>query len=74
MNGSNVVSIFTSNSILLSGSRNPIPATIEVDVHTGKIIAIHDGRADRTDEKYKDIPDELWNDTGETWILPGLVE
>ena len=74
MKPTNSISVFTSNAVLLTGIKNPTPATIEIDKSTGKILAIHEGRANRSEEKYKDIADESWVDLGDKWILPGIFE
>ena len=74
MKPTNSISVFTSNAVLLPGIKNPAPATIEIDQSTGKIFAIHEGRANRSEEKYKDIADESWVDLGDKWMLPGIFE
>lgn len=64
--------VLTSNNVLLSDNLDPTPATIEVDLPTGKIAAIHAGRRERS--HYSAVPDDLWIDAGDLYILPGLVE
>ncbi|KAG8918778.1 hypothetical protein FRC01_001656 [Tulasnella sp. 417] len=65
--------IVSSNNVLLKGQKNPRPATFEVNVNTGKINAVHEGKRDKS-EYYASTPDELWIDAGDLYVLPGLVD
>ena len=66
------IRIFGGRRVLLPGRDEPIPASIHVDLTTGKIIAINEGRYERSDLN----PDreDHWIDAGENIIIPGLVE
>lgn len=64
------VTIFTGRNVLLPGCDDPKPATIIVDIATGKITDIQDAYLDRIQ-----FPaDVTWIDAGDKYILPGLVE
>lgn len=67
------IRVFTSSNVLLTGSTEPHPATIEVDTTTGKITAIHNKRSVSTTD-YPDLTENDFHDAGDAWILPGLVE
>lgn len=69
----NTLLVLTSDQVLLDTSEAPSPATIEVDLASGKIVAVHKGRRDRG-EHYADLSDEFWVDAGDLFLLPGLVE
>lgn len=64
--------VFTSSNVLLPGSDHPKAATLEVDKATGRIKSLREQRADRSD--YPHISEDSWQDAGDKWILPGLVE
>ncbi|TDL17681.1 allantoinase [Rickenella mellea] len=64
--------VFTSSNVLLPGSTHPAAATIEVDLASRKIVAVHDDVLTRSD--YPHISDERWFDAEDKWILPGLVD
>ncbi|THH07312.1 hypothetical protein EW146_g9357 [Bondarzewia mesenterica] len=64
--------ILTGNSILLPGSENPKPGTIEFSKLTGKIVAVHEERRGR--DAYNDVDDANWFDAVDNFILPGLVD
>jgi allantoinase len=64
------VTIFTGKNVLLPDCDDPKPATITVDIATGKITDIRDGYLDRNQ-----FPaDVTWIDAGDKYILPGLVD
>lgn len=65
--------VLTSNNVLVQGHPDPVPATVEVDLATGKISAIHLARRDRQ-QHYPSIADTRWVDAGDLYILPGLIE
>lgn len=65
--------VVSSNNVLLKGLKKPQPATFEVNLDTGKIDAVHEGKRDKS-EYYASTPDELWIDAGDLYVLPGLVE
>ncbi|KAG8918934.1 hypothetical protein FRC01_001576 [Tulasnella sp. 417] len=65
--------IVSSNNVLMKGQKNPRPATFEVNVGTGKIDAVYEGKRDKS-EYYASTPDELWIDAGDLYVLPGLVD
>lgn len=65
--------IVSSNNVLLKGQKKPQPATFEVNLVTGKIDAVHEGKRDKN-EYYASTPDELWVDAGDLYVLPGLVD
>ena len=60
---------FTGNNVVLPGHDAPRPATVVVDLVTGKITEVHDGRR-TTDE----LPGVDLVDAGDKFVLPGLVE
>lgn len=64
--------VFTGSNVLLAGQTNPQPATIVVDITTGKITDIQSGRRARQDFPATEVTH--WLDAGERLILPGLVE
>lgn len=61
--------VFTGSNVLLAGQASPQPATIIMDVATGKITDIQPGR--RASEEFRATD---WIDAGDKLILPGLVE
>ena len=63
--------VFTSRNVVLSDGR-PRPATLIVDVDTGKITDILDRTSARTD--FPDVGDADWFDAGDRHLLPGIVE
>jgi allantoinase len=67
-----MLSVFTSRNVLLAGKDEPLPATIEVDDSTGKIVFVRSTYSSRSD--YPSIADDHWVDVGEHCILPGLIE
>lgn len=64
--------VLTSRRVVLPEADDLAPATIEVDLATGKIAAVHQGLKSR--DEYPLLPDERWVDAGDKCILPGLVE
>jgi hypothetical protein len=66
------IRVYAGDKVLFPGSQALRPATISVSTKTGKIIAVHEERHIRGD--YPDIADDHWIDTGDKYILPGLVE
>lgn len=64
--------VFTSDNVVLSEYDTPVPATIEVNRETGKIIRVLLGRSTRYD--YRSLSDDEWIDAGSLYLLPGLVE
>jgi hypothetical protein len=63
---------YTGDNVLLPGNQAPCPATILISTKMGKIIAIHEERHVHAD--YPDIPVDCWIDTGDRYLLPGLIE
>lgn len=62
----------TGNNVLLPGSDLPQPATLKIDVGSGKITDIQ-----RKHVIGSNFSSELaikWIDAGDRYILPGLVE
>ncbi|KAG8922433.1 hypothetical protein FRC02_011859 [Tulasnella sp. 418] len=64
--------VVTSSNVLLPGQDNPSPATIEVDLTTGKFSAVHNEKKNHSD--YQNVSDTNWIDAGDLYILPGLVD
>ncbi|PAV20598.1 allantoinase [Pyrrhoderma noxium] len=64
--------VFTSNKVLLPGNEDGVPATIVVNIASGKIVEIRQQRSVRSD--FPGIPDQCWIDSGDKWLLPGLVD
>jgi allantoinase len=62
----------TSRKVLLPDSDLPRPATINVDLETGKIIEVFLGYIG--DEACKKGGDSHFVDAGDKVVLPGLVE
>jgi allantoinase len=62
----------TGQNVLLPEQDAPLPATIKVDLTTGKIIEIYLGC--RVPGAVKDGAPAQWIDAGVSLILPGLVE
>lgn len=60
---------FTSDNVALPGQGRLEPATIIVDVSTGKITDVIQSK--RTQDE---LPDTELIDAGDRFILPGLVE
>lgn len=60
----------TSQQACLPNSDSLVPATIEVDLHTGKITNVdaHYTQPDKRDQNAQ------WVDTGDLVLLPGLVD
>jgi allantoinase len=63
--------IFTGDRVLLPGRDEPVAATVEVNLETGKITAIQETKWTRS-ESTADIGN--WTDAGDNVIIPGLVE
>ncbi|KAH9965112.1 allantoinase [Lactifluus volemus] len=63
---------YTGDNVLLPGNQAPCPATILISTKMGKIIAIHEERHVHAD--YPDIPVDCWIDTGDRYLLPGLID
>jgi hypothetical protein len=61
--------VFTGTNVVLPGRENPTPGTIRVDVQSGKIIDVTEGKCTS-----QDFPDSDFIDVGDKYILPGLVE
>lgn len=57
---------------MLPGQDHPQPASIFVDVATGKITDITHGQSVKGD--FPDIPDSEWIDAGDRIVIPGIVE
>ncbi|KAG9014570.1 hypothetical protein FRB94_011748 [Tulasnella sp. JGI-2019a] len=64
--------VLVSSNVLVQGNTDPVPATIEVNLATGKIAAIHLELRNRS--SYPAIPDERWINAGNLYILPGLID
>lgn len=62
----------TSRKVLLPDFDLPRPATINVDLNTGKIIGVFLGYIG--DEACKESRDSCFVDAGDKVVLPGLVE
>ncbi|KZT07861.1 allantoinase [Laetiporus sulphureus 93-53] len=62
--------IFRGNRVLLDNRLQP--ATIAVDLTTGRITHVHRGAQDR--QAFADVEDANWIDAGDRVILPGLVD
>lgn len=69
---SNELLVLTSRHVVLPNVDQPTRATIEVNLETGKIIAVHQGLKER--EEYTSLSGDRWIDVGDKYILPGLVE
>lgn len=69
MTGQPIKRVFTGNRVVLPGADQPTPATIVVDIQTGKIIDTSPGRSSPDDQLDVDFID-----AGDKIILPGLVE
>ena len=64
--------VITSTHVQLPNTENPVPATVEVERTSGKIMRVLLGKVDET--TYHGLDDvEFW-DFGSLFILPGLVE
>ncbi|OCH94586.1 allantoinase [Obba rivulosa] len=63
--------VFTAKQVLLDGN-DPVPATIIVDITSGRIVDIKPYICTRLE--YADVDDTNWIDAGEKLILPGLVD
>lgn len=61
--------VVTGRNVLLPGSDQPQPATITVNIETGKITDIQTVYAERSPGG-----DATFIDAGEKFVLPGLVE
>jgi len=61
--------VLTSNNVQLPNHVQPIPATVHVE--SGKIVKIIDAKTTRNDHLDKDVQFE---DFGDLYLLPGLVE
>jgi allantoinase len=66
--------IFTSDHVLLPGASDPSPATVIVDVASGKITSVEHGKKLQSDFADADVDEADFIDAGDLWILPGLVE
>lgn len=64
--------VFTGTNVLLDSDDQPRPATIVVDVKTGKITDVRSGTGHRA--AFPDVSDADWIDAGDNLVLPGLVE
>jgi allantoinase len=65
------VLVVTSQNVLLPLHDEPVPATIQADPSTGKIIEIEHGHSSQSQwpsDRFEYI------DAGELYVLPGLVE
>ena len=60
---------FTSRNVVLPGQEQPQPATIIVDITTGKITDVLQGTRTQAE-----LPEIELVEVGERYILPGLVE
>lgn len=62
--------VVASQNAFLAGSDGPVPATLEVDRKTGKILAVREGVAPRSlfpqEAEYLDLSD--------LWLLPGALD
>jgi allantoinase len=65
------VLVVTSQNVLLPLHEEPVPATIQADRSTGKIIAIEHGHSSQS--QWPSYRFE-YIDAGELYVLPGLVE
>jgi len=61
--------VLTSNSVHLPHNKELVPATIEIDSSSGKIVRVTLGKTDQRD--YQGL--EFW-DLGNQFLLPGLVD
>lgn len=66
------IHIFSGQQVMLPGKDTPVAASIEVDLDTGKILAIHEGMHHRSE--FTQVDDNHWTDAGADVIIPGLVE
>ena len=64
--------VVTSHHVVLPDEEIARPATLEIDIGSGKILNIYPSKGDRS--KYPSLNDEDWIDAGDLYILPGLVE
>ncbi|KAF9811500.1 hypothetical protein IEO21_06584 [Rhodonia placenta] len=64
--------VFTGTNVLLDSDDQPRPATIVVDVKTGKITDVRSGTGHRA--AFPDVSDADWIDAGDNLVLPGLVD
>lgn len=62
--------VVTSNRVVLNGSQNAAPATLEISQASGKFVAIQPGKASGTDYP----SDTQFFDYGDLVIMPGLVD
>jgi allantoinase len=64
--------VLTSTNVQLPNNEQPVPAIIEVECSSGKILRVTPGKTDG--KEYQDLGDvEFW-DLGDHFVLPGLVE
>lgn len=64
------IRFFASKNVLLPGRDEPTPATVHVDLLTGKILTVEDGvYAPPSPQEQQD-----YVDCGDHYLLPGLVE
>ncbi|KAG6857691.1 hypothetical protein H0H87_004107 [Tephrocybe sp. NHM501043] len=67
-----MILVCTGRNVLLPGIPSPVPATLTIDLSTGKLIHIADGyqttNPDRRDSTVR------WIDAGDKTVLPGLVD
>jgi hypothetical protein len=67
--------VFASQNVVLPDYDVPVLATIVVDPDTGKITDIALGKLGKDDARFSSIGGPIgWNDVGDKFILPGLVE
>jgi len=72
MNAGTNQRIFTGDNVILPGLTHPQPATIVVDVATGKITDVQPRHCAR--HIFATASDSDWVDAGSKLILPGLVD
>ena len=72
MSSADQMRVFTGSNVVLPGQSSGVPATIVVNVETGKITEIYAGRRSR--HEFSTISDSDWLDAGDKLVLPGLVE
>ncbi|OSD02548.1 allantoinase [Trametes coccinea BRFM310] len=63
--------VFVGRNVVLSDGQ-PRPATVIVDVSTGKIVDILNGISSRS--SFAEVDDADWIDAGDKYILPGIVD
>ncbi|KAG6911147.1 hypothetical protein DXG01_003887 [Tephrocybe rancida] len=66
-----MILICTGRNVLLPGIPSPVPATLTIDLSTGKIIEIVDSYQTTIPQSNESV---RWIDAGDKIVLPGLVD